>query len=520
MKKKLSRNTLILELILYSWVVFFFYSVSFNNSYYEEKLFLFLGIQFLFWIVISLYTHAFKKFNFKKNYFKALSSFVNSYILFLIFTIPILYLFSFPPYVIKKIYFSSIIYVLWSFIFESFRYFSFKPLKTDEINIKFLKATTYPEIEELSSVNKHNIDNRGNVELFHSDVFAKKLKEVYLSKCPSLYNFISSNLDLSLINEDNSMVLRSSDPYNIVIMQDNSIEFFANLHELNDIRRVNEYFINLNKKLVDGGIYIGKFEPTRFRYRRFLKEYPNILAQILYFYDFIWRRVAPKLPIIKRFYFAVTKGKDRTISLAEGLGRLYYSGFEVLSLYEENNFVTFIAKKVKIPSTDKNPSYSPMFKMRRVGKNGNDIFVYKFRTMHPYSEYLQQFVFDRNALEEGGKLKNDFRITYWGSIFRKLWIDELPMFINFFKGEMKLVGVRPLSKHYFGLYPKELQEKRVKTKPGLIPPFYVDMPKTMDEIVASELKYLAQYEKAPIKTDIKYFYQSFYNILIKKARSG
>ncbi|MDA3860900.1 MAG: sugar transferase [Melioribacteraceae bacterium] len=304
------------------------------------------------------------------------------------------------------------------------------------------------------------------------------------------------------------------------VLENSSTEIFINLHELNDIRRINEYFINLNKKLINDGIYIGKFEPTRYRYKRHLKEYPKVLAQVIYFSDFLWYRVSPKLPIIKKFYFAVTKGKNRAISLAEGLGRLYYSGFEVLNLYEEENFITFIAKKVKTPSTDQNPSYSPMFKMRRVGKNGDDIFVYKFRTMHPYSEYLQQFVFDRNYLEEGGKLKNDFRITYWGAIFRKLWIDELPMFINFFRGEMKLVGIRPLSKHYFGLYPKELQEKRIKTKPGLIPPFYVDMPKTMDEIVASEMKYLEQYEKAPIKTDIKYFFQSFYNIAIKKARSG
>ncbi len=520
MRKKTSKNTLILELILYSWVLYFFYFVTFNQRYYENTLFIYLAIQIFLWIIIALFTHSFKKFTFKKNYFKSLSPFVNSYILFLLVSIPILYIFSFPPYTIKKIYFSSVIYVLWSFIFESFRYFSYKPQKTDEVDLAFLKATTYPEIEDLNSSIKESFDSTGSSESFHSEEFNEKLRNVYLSKCPSLYNFISVNLNLNGLDDKNSIVLRSSDPYNINVLQNNSVEFFMNLHELNDIRRINEYFININKKLVDGGTYIGKFEPTRFRYRRFLKNYPNILAQALYFYDFIWRRVTPKLPLVKRFYFAVTKGKDRTISLAEGLGRLYYSGFEVLNLFEENNFITFIAKKIKSPSTDKNPSYSPMFKMRRVGKKGEDIFVYKFRTMHPYSEYLQQYVFERNALEEGGKLKNDFRITYWGAIFRKLWIDELPMFINFFKREMKLVGVRPLSKHYFSLYPKELQDKRIKTKPGLVPPFYVDMPKTMDEIVASEMKYLEQYEKAPIKTDIKYFYKSFYNILIKRARSG
>ena len=146
--------------------------------------------------------------------------------------------------------------------------------------------------------------------------------------------------------------------------------------------------------------------------------------------------------------------------------------------------------------------------------------VYKLRTMHPFSEYLQEYVYNKNQLKEGGKIKNDFRISPEGRIFRKFWIDELPMFINFFKGEMKLVGVRPLSEHYFSLYTKELQTLRTKTKPGLIPPFYVDMPTTLEEIMASEIKYLKAYKKRPYYTDFIYFFKSLYNILIKNKRSS
>lgn len=46
-----------------------------------------------------------------------------------------------------------------------------------------------------------------------------------------------------------------------------------------------------------------------------------------------------------------------------------------------------------------------------------------------------------------------------------------------------LVGVRALSEHYFNLYPPDLQELRCKFKPGLVPPFYADMPVTFEEIV-------------------------------------
>jgi len=104
---------------------------------------------------------------------------------------------------------------------------------------------------------------------------------------------------------------------------------------------------------------------------------------------------------------------------------------------------------------------------------------------------------------------------------RKYWLDELPMLINLFKGEMKLVGVRPLSAQYYSLYSKELQQKRNKFKPGLLPPFYADMPKTLEEIEQSEMKYLLACERNGVfMTDIRYMFLILNNILFKKARSG
>jgi lipopolysaccharide/colanic/teichoic acid biosynthesis glycosyltransferase len=151
---------------------------------------------------------------------------------------------------------------------------------------------------------------------------------------------------------------------------------------------------------------------------------------------------------------------------------------------------------------------------------GKPIKVYKMRTMHPYSEYLQAYIHDKNNLKAGGKFYKDIRITSIGHIMRKYWIDELPMFLNLFKGEMKLVGVRPLSVHYFNLYSKELQEKRIKHKPGLLPPFYADLPQTLDEIQESEMKYLlACEEKGVFITDIRYLFLIIKNIVFNKARS-
>ena len=83
-----------------------------------------------------------------------------------------------------------------------------------------------------------------------------------------------------------------------------------------------------------------------------------------------------------------------------------------------------------------------------------------------------------------------------------------------------MVGVRALSEHYFSLYPPDVQELRLKTKPGLLPPFYADMPKTFDEIVESERRYLLQKLEKPFRTDWKYFWKGVWNIVVKRARSG
>ena len=140
--------------------------------------------------------------------------------------------------------------------------------------------------------------------------------------------------------------------------------------------------------------------------------------------------------------------------------------------------------------------------------------------MHPYSEYVQDYVYKQHNLQYGGKFKDDFRITSWGAVCRKIWLDEFPMLINFFKGNMKLVGIRPLSKHYYELYTKDLQERRIKYKPGLIPPFYADMPSDLDEIQKSENRYLDSYDKHHFLTDFKYFWKSMFNIMFRHARSG
>ena len=204
----------------------------------------------------------------------------------------------------------------------------------------------------------------------------------------------------------------------------------------------------------------------------------------------------------------------------EVFGRLYYCGFEIVAEKKVDRYTYFVARRVKEPPMNKKRRYGPIISLNRVGKNGRVFKFYKMRTMYPYSEFLQEYFYKKCGLQEGGKFTHDIRVSAVGKFMRRCWIDELPMILNLLKGDMKLVGVRPLSKHYFSLYSKELQEQRTQVKPGLLPPFYADMPKTLDEIQESEMRYLKMcIKRGAFVTDVVYMWKIFVNIIFKKARS-
>ncbi len=344
------------------------------------------------------------------------------------------------------------------------------------------------------------------------------MKEVLLKDMqPEVRSFLGKYVDMKT---QHTKVLMTTTSFNIEGIEDNSTRAIVNLRKINDIRFVNKFQEAVNEKLPHGGIYIGLVETQEQRRYRLLRKYLPGFAHLYFLFDFIFKRVFPKLPFFKKIYFFVTNGRNRVMSKAEALGRLASCGFKIIDVKEIQNHTYFVGRKDRQPCYDLNPSYGPLFAMNRIGKDGNIIKVYKFRTMYPYAEYLQEYIYEQNKLASGGKFADDFRITTWGGFMRRFWLDELPMIINLIKGDMKIVGVRPLSKHYFSLYTKELQEKRIYSKPGLLPPFYVDMPNTLDEIINSELKYLKAYEERPLLTDVRYFFSICGNIIFRKARSN
>jgi lipopolysaccharide/colanic/teichoic acid biosynthesis glycosyltransferase len=352
------------------------------------------------------------------------------------------------------------------------------------------------------------------------EILKQKLERLFLKKYQDVYDFIIKYVDLNRFDILNSIFMFAGDTENIEIMEDDLLGFFFNFEKVNNFRYVNQVLIALNKKMKKGGVFIGCFESLDQRRQRNFAKFSRWFARIYYVIDFFYKRIMPKLPGLKKIYFLMSRGKKRVFSRAEVLGRLYYCGFEVIGLRPISGIYYFIAKKMKEPLTDHQPSYGPIFHQRRLGQDGRIIYIYKLRTMHPFSEYLHQYIFEKNQLEDSGKIKDDFRITSWGRFFRKTWLDELPMLVNWLKRDIKLVGVRPLSETFFKTYPEELQKERIKYKPGLIPPFYADMPQGIEQVWESERRYLERYKVHPLRTDFVYFFRAANNILFHHAKSS
>ncbi|MCK4763573.1 MAG: sugar transferase [Candidatus Aminicenantes bacterium] len=505
------------------FVVHFFKigTVALLESYQDVLLLI-----YFLWLFTGLLVHRFRIPR-GKNYLGTIYPFVKS--TFIVLSIASIVVFGFRTGFSRLLVFGSLgIYACIEILGISFYYMRRMQRSIDVPEIDFFEAPIHPTHLEGAGVvekvvEKERVEAKKvsvSRKTFTASLVRDKLKKIYLKDLPPVFKFIDRVVDLDTVDILKSEVLDSGNPYNVEILPDNALNFFVNLHTLNDFRRVNRFLVKVNRKIKKNGVFIGKFEPCERRYIYFLKNYPHVLASILYFFDFTWKRVFPKLPLLKKFYFAVSKGQGRAFSLAEALGRIYYCGFEIVSLESIENFVYFIVRKVKAPQTEFTPSYGPLFKQRRVGLGGKIVYIYKMRTMHPYSEYIHKYIYDKNKLDEKGKIKGDFRITGWGRFFRKFWIDEIPMWINWLKGDIKLVGVRPLSETFFNTYPKGLQEERIKFKPGMVPPYYADMPKSIEDVWQSERDYLQKYKEHPIRTDFKYFFKAFANIIFRKAKSS
>ncbi len=139
-----------------------------------------------------------------------------------------------------------------------------------------------------------------------------------------------------------------------------------------------------------------------------------------------------------------------------------------------------------------------LFKQDRSGKNGKTFHILKFRTMTNETD------------TDGNLLPDDIRLTKFGKWLRSSSLDELPELLNIIRGDMAVIGPRPLPPSYNEYY-SEYERNRFKVRGGLIPPesLYFDSFVTWDK----QLKYEADYANSmSLRLDIRLLISVFKTI--------
>ncbi|MDO9188071.1 MAG: sugar transferase [Bacteroidia bacterium] len=157
------------------------------------------------------------------------------------------------------------------------------------------------------------------------------------------------------------------------------------------------------------------------------------------------------------------------------------------------------------------------YKQARVGKNGIDFYLFKFRSMRTGAD-------KKGLLTVGGR---DSRITRMGYFIRKYKIDELPQLLNVFLGDMSLVGPRPEVRKYVDLYNEE-QKQVLSVKPGITDYASIEFSNEnellgkaenpeqvyIDEIMPAKLKLNLKYiDEQGIITDLKIIFKTIGKIV-------
>lgn len=161
----------------------------------------------------------------------------------------------------------------------------------------------------------------------------------------------------------------------------------------------------------------------------------------------------------------------------------------------------------------------PFFFQTRVGKNGHDFKLIKFRSMRPGSEKSGQLTIG----------SRDSRITRVGYFLRKFKLDELPQLINVLKGDMSFVGPRPEVRKYVELYTKD-QLRVLSVKPGITDYASIKYFNESDELAASDnpertyievvmpekLRINLEYvENHSVSTDFKIIFKTIFKLFSK-----
>jgi hypothetical protein len=443
--------------------------------------------------LIMYLTQLYRKFFEYKKILEMLIHIIRSYVLFLIITVPVIYLYF--PFINIHHYLGYIEAILAIHIVS------------DAVYIMVFCKNNKP-VENGSIFLQENIKsdkiNVNQTRFVPSEQFIENIKCILFKNQKDASS--SEIQNLSIVRNDKENIQNES----------KGILF---LQPVDSVRRINKFFLKCYGLLKQEGILVFKIQPLEIKEENIKRKLRPLFFKLAYPFYFMFYRAFPKFRYINKLYFFITRGKNRWISKTEISGRLFYCGYDVVYCKMHDDQLIIIAQKDHEPLLSKIPSYYGLITLDRVGYEGKIIKIHKVRSMYPYSEFLQKKVFEENQISTTGKFNNDYRITNLGRIIRKLWIDELPQLLDWLRGDIKIVGIRAMSRHYFGLYPTEYQELYKKIKPGFFSPLFDEKNGGFGEIVKIEKEYLEKAIKNPLSTDLIYFFKILFQIIFKGTRS-
>ena len=186
--------------------------------------------------------------------------------------------------------------------------------------------------------------------------------------------------------------------------------------------------------------------------------------------------------------------------------------FSLLGMVLLSPFFLIISIIIKLDS--KGPVF---FVHSRIGEKGKPIGIYKFRTMVNNAEDLiKNFTPEqKEEFERCYKLENDPRVTKIGNFLRKTSLDELPQILNILKGELSIIGPRPIIQAELDKY-EENKEKFLSVRPGLTGYWAANgrSDTTYEERMKMELYYV---DNMSFWLDIKIFFKTIFAVIKKEG---
>ena len=431
------------------------------------------------WLITIWLTHKHKPKYYQKKVKYVMAPFLKAYAVHFVLTAPLLFLFGIENesivYVLQLILGYYVVeYAIYLIIVLAMQR---KTIEKEEVVTKKYSQEKF-DLAELKPIGFPSLD------LTKTELKPESLSELFKEVCSD--NAATPNAQIDQL-------------------EGTDIDLALFTEKVNNIPDFNAFIANAYLKIKDGGYVVISYVDLD----DVEKEIAASNGLVRFFKTikyYIFDRAFPKIPVFDKIHRAVTGGKNKVISKTEVWGRLMYAGLDVKTESKDGNITYLIAQKDRTPSENPSPSFSPLIRLNRVGLYGNIIKIYKVRSMYPYSEFLQEKVFEMNSLSATGKFSEDFRITKLGKIYRKYWLDELPQLLDWFRGSIKLVGIRAMSQHFFSLYTKEYQDLFHSVKPGIVSPIFDEGTDSFETIQKIEQTYLEKYRKSPWKTDVEYFF--------------